>query len=58
MTVETCARLILQGMDRRDREVVMTGKGKLGRFLKLIAPGLVEKMALAALNDAAKPPAK
>ena len=45
-------------MDRRDREVVMTGKGKLGRFLKLVAPGLVEKMALAALHDAAKPPIK
>ena len=55
MTVETCARLIREGMERRQREVVMTGKGKLGRFIKLVAPGLVENMALAALKDEVKP---
>jgi short-subunit dehydrogenase len=55
MSVETCAALIIDGMQRRQREVVMTGKGKLGRFLKLVAPGMVEKMALAALKDDVKP---
>ncbi|MBX3654380.1 MAG: SDR family oxidoreductase [Ramlibacter sp.] len=55
MSVEECARLILDGMNRREREVVMTVKGKLGRLIKLIAPGLVEKMALAALKDEVKP---
>jgi short-subunit dehydrogenase len=55
MSVEECARLIIEGMNRRDREVVMTSRGKLGRFLKLIAPGLVENMALAALKDEVKP---
>ena len=40
MSVETCAQLIADGMQRRQREVVMTSKGKLGRFIKLIAPGL------------------
>ena len=55
MTVEECARLILQGMEQGQREVVMTAKGKLGRFLKLIAPGLVERMAMAALKDDVKP---
>ncbi|PKO40539.1 MAG: short chain dehydrogenase [Betaproteobacteria bacterium HGW-Betaproteobacteria-3] len=55
MSVEACARLILQGMQARQREVVMTGKGKLGRWLKLLAPGLVENMALAALKDEVKP---
>ncbi|MGE0497028.1 MAG: SDR family oxidoreductase [Ramlibacter sp.] len=55
MSVEECAGLILRGMARRDREVVMTARGKLGRFMKLIAPGLVEKMALAALKDEVKP---
>lgn len=57
MRVEECARLIIEGMQRREREVVMTGKGKLGRFLKLIMPGAVEKMALAALKDSVKPKA-
>ena len=55
MSVETCARLILQGMNRREREVVMTAQGKLGRWLKLLAPGAVENMALAALKDEVKP---
>ena len=55
MPVETCAALILNGMAARQREVVMTGKGKLGRFLKLLAPGLVERLALAALKDEVKP---
>jgi NAD(P)-dependent dehydrogenase (short-subunit alcohol dehydrogenase family) len=55
MTVAECARLILDGLKRRQREVVMTGKGKLGRFIKLIAPGMVEDMALAALKDDVKP---
>ncbi len=55
MTAETCAALIIEGMNKRKREVVMTAKGKIGRFLKLIAPGLIEKMALAAVKDHAKP---
>ena len=55
MSVEECARLILQGMDTRQRDVVMSAKGKLGRWLKLIAPGRVEAMALAALKDEVKP---
>ena len=55
MPVEECARLIIAGMNRREREVVMTFKGKMGRFLKLVAPGLVEKLALAALKDDVKP---
>jgi short-subunit dehydrogenase len=55
MTVEECARLIIEGMNARRREVVMTLKGKAGRYLKLLAPGLVERMALAALKDDVKP---
>ncbi len=55
MSVEECSRLILDGMARREREVVMTFKGKMGRWLKLLAPGAVEKVALAALKDDVKP---
>lgn len=55
MSVEECARLILAAMEGRKREVVMTAKGKLGRFIKLLAPGLVEKMALAALKTEVRP---
>jgi short-subunit dehydrogenase len=55
MTVAECARLIVDGMNRRKREVVMTARGRLGRYVKLLAPGLVENMALAALKDDVRP---
>lgn len=55
MSVEECARLIIEGMDRRRREVVMTAQGKLGRIAKIFAPGKVEDMALAALKDEVRP---
>jgi short-subunit dehydrogenase len=50
MSVEACARLIREGMARRDRDIVMSAKGKIGRWLKLIAPRLVDRLALAALK--------
>lgn len=55
MGVQECAALILRGMERREREVVMTASGTLGRFLKLIWPAAVERMALNALKDDVKP---
>jgi len=55
MSVEECSRLIIDGMTARKREVVMTARGKVGRFMKLLAPGVVENMALAALKDEVKP---
>jgi short-subunit dehydrogenase len=55
MTVSECAYLIATGMQKRQREVVMTAQGKLGRFLKLLLPGVVENMAMAALKDEVKP---
>ncbi len=55
MSVQECARLIIDGMNGRRREVVMTAKGKIGRILKLFFPAMVENMALAAVKDEAKP---
>jgi short-subunit dehydrogenase len=55
MTAQECARLIVEGMQRRQRDIVMTAKGKIGRFLKLVAPGVVEDMALAALKQEVRP---
>lgn len=49
MPVEECARLILDGALAGRRDIVMSAKGKLGRWLKLLAPGLVDRLALAAL---------
>lgn len=49
MSVEECAGLIVSAMRSRKREEVMSTKGKLGRWLKLIAPAKVDAMARAAL---------
>jgi short-subunit dehydrogenase len=51
MPVETCARLIIKAMARRQREMVMTLRGKLGQWLKLIAPGLVDRIARNAIQS-------
>lgn len=45
MSVEECADLMLRAMAARKREEVMTLKGKLGQWLKLIAPGVIDGMA-------------
>lgn len=50
MTVEECARQIVVAMRRRKRELVMTAKGKVGQWIKLVAPGLVDRIALKALK--------
>jgi NAD(P)-dependent dehydrogenase (short-subunit alcohol dehydrogenase family) len=55
MSVEECARLIRVGMARRERDIVMSAKGKLGRWMKLLVPSLVDKLAMAALNREVRP---
>jgi short-subunit dehydrogenase len=55
MSVETCARLIVEGTEARRRDIVMTAKGRLGRWLKLLAPGLVDRLALKALKAEVRP---
>ena len=49
MSVEECAGLIVSAMRSRKREQVMSFRGKLGRWMKLIAPAKVDAMARAAL---------
>jgi short-subunit dehydrogenase len=51
MSVEECARLIVDGSEARKRDIVMSAKGKLGRWLKLIAPAMVDRLALKALKQ-------
>lgn len=55
MSVAECARLIRVGSARRERNIVMSLKGKLGRWMKLLAPRLVDRLALAALNKEVHP---
>ena len=45
MTAESCAQLILKAAAQCKRELVMTRRGRVGLWLKLIAPRLVDHMA-------------
>jgi short-subunit dehydrogenase len=51
MRAEECAQLIVQATAQRKRELVMTFRGKVGLWLKLIAPGLVDRIARKAIEE-------
>ena len=51
MTVQECARLSIKAMADRRREEVMTLRGKLGQWIKLFAPALVDRIALKAIRE-------
>lgn len=44
MSVQECARQIAAAMLARRRELVMTLQGKVGLWLQLLAPGIVDRM--------------
>ena len=50
MGVEECARRIVAAIEGRKREVVMTARGKMGLWLKLVAPSLVDRIARRAIE--------
>ena len=45
MSVDECVRQIVWAMERRKREHLMTLKGKMTLWAKLIAPGFVDRIA-------------
>jgi short-subunit dehydrogenase len=49
MTAATCARLILTAAERRRRLAILSLRGRLGRFVRLLAPGLIDRIAAAAV---------
>ena len=51
MTAEECARRTVVAMEKRQRMLVMTAKGKVGRFVKLVAPALVDRLAERAVSQ-------
>jgi short-subunit dehydrogenase len=50
MSVAECATLIVNAVEHRKREEIMTLKGKLGQWLKLIAPGVIDGIARKAVE--------
>jgi len=51
MSAEECARIMIAAMAKRKREEVMTLRGKLGQWFKLIAPGMVDQVARRAIEE-------
>ncbi len=51
MTAEVCAARIVRAIERRERLVLMSARGRLGRWLKLLAPGLVDRIAARAIRQ-------
>ena len=51
MDVHVCVAQIVAAIEGRKREVVMTPKARIGMFLKLFAPGVIDRMALRAVRE-------
>jgi short-subunit dehydrogenase len=49
MTAEACARLIRDAVLRRQRLLVTSARGRLGRLLRVFAPALVDRLAARAI---------
>jgi NAD(P)-dependent dehydrogenase (short-subunit alcohol dehydrogenase family) len=49
MPADECARLIVGAMERRRRLLVTSLRGKLGRYVRLVAPGLIDRIAKRAI---------
>ena len=50
MSAEDCAALIASAMRKRQRLLITSVRGKLGRWLKLIAPALIDRIAERAIR--------
>jgi short-subunit dehydrogenase len=51
MSIDECVDLVVDGMRRRRREVVMTRLGKIGLWARLIVPDVVDLMAARAVTE-------
>jgi short-subunit dehydrogenase len=51
MTAEDCAKRIVRAIGKRERLVLMSGRGRLGRWLKLLAPSLIDRIAERAIRQ-------
>jgi short-subunit dehydrogenase len=51
MTAGECARRIAMAMEKRQRLLLMSARGRLGRWLKLLAPSVIDRMAAKAIRQ-------
>lgn len=52
MTANECASRTVKAMENRNRLAILSFRGKVGRWIKLMAPGLIDQVALKAIRDA------
>jgi short-subunit dehydrogenase len=50
MPVDECARQIVRAIEGRRRELVMTAAGKVGLWIKLLAPGMTDRFVARAVK--------
>jgi short-subunit dehydrogenase len=51
MTAEDCAARIVRAIERRERLVLMSARGRFGRWLKLLAPSWIDRIAEKAIRE-------
>jgi short-subunit dehydrogenase len=51
MSVEECVKQMLPVIEKRKRELVMTTRARIGLWLKMVAPGLTDNIALKAIRE-------
>lgn len=51
MTAEACAALMVRAIERRERMMFTSARGRFGRWLKLLAPGAIDRMAARAIRE-------
>lgn len=51
MTADECAVLMVAAMAARQRMLITSTRGKLGRFLKIFAPGVIDRIAARAIAE-------
>lgn len=51
MTAEECARRIARAIGKRQRLLLMSTRGKFGRWIRLVAPALVDRIAARAIRQ-------
>ncbi|MGS0675998.1 SDR family oxidoreductase [Shewanella sp. 125m-1] len=51
MTAQKCAQLMIPAIANRKRQLITSFRGKIGRFFKIIAPELIDKIARRAIES-------
>ena len=52
MTAEECAAMMVRAMERRERLLITSARGRMGRWLQLVAPAMMDRIAAKAIREA------